>query len=243
MDKSTIVEVTSWDWSATPDSLFGVIADAGAGGVVIKASQGTEWTFAHLPVAIRTAKAAGLLVGVIHYAEPWANDPTMEAEHLTGSLPDDDLPLGLWLELDALGSVAAHEVGGWAETWLGAAILPKARPVLMAAPEVLLQMAGAPFGKRWVSTGKVDGSGPMPWAERVSAVTEGADPAPGEMTAYRLTSVRGLNAPEMVSAARQEARTVQERHTAIQAGHEAESTPTADELADAGLDAPEAAGD
>jgi hypothetical protein len=229
MDKSIVVEVNSWDWSATPESLFGVIADAGASGVVIKASQGASWVFAHLPVAIRAAKQAGLLVGVIHYAEPWANAAEIEAAHLMDSLPDDDLPLGLWLEVDALGSMAAHEVGPWAEAWLKMAIAPKARPVLMVPVGLLVQMAGAPWGCRWVADAAVGDGTTVPWAERWRPAEAEAGKLGSTFTAYRLTSTRGLNAPDTGAPARQSPPVATGPEIDAEAAVEAESADTADE--------------
>jgi hypothetical protein len=200
MDRSTIVEVTSWESDGREPGYYTALAELGAGGVVIKASQGISWTLPWLPAAIRGAKQAGLLVGVIHYAEPGLNGPELEAEHVMSSLPDDDLPLGVWLELDDLNGRPEFEMADWVKAWLDLAVTPKARPVLMCTSELYAQMAGAPFGRRLVLTTWTPES-PSFWAvRRRPEAGEGQHEAPTVATAYHLATTRGLNAPQAPTA-------------------------------------------
>lgn len=195
MQKANIVEITSWDYATDAGVDFEVLYERGAGGVVIKASQGDNWCFDRLPEAIRGAKSAGLLVGVIHYAEPGRNPAQVEAEHLIDNLPDDDLPLGLWLELDDLGGKQTFEMGEWVLEFFAYATTPTARPVLACSTELLNGIPEAPFGRPWVCT---DGDEPQPgawaFAWHEDAPTGFVGPHSG-VDGYTLRSVRGLNAP------------------------------------------------
>jgi hypothetical protein len=195
MDRSTIVEITSWDTDGREPGYYTALAELGAGGVVLKAAQGVGWTLPWLPAAIRGAKLAGLLVGVLSYAEPGLNDPQAEADHLLSSLPDDDLPLGLWLELDDLNGKPTFELGDWVKAWIEYAVTPSARPVIMATREVYDTINGSQWGRRWVQSDQAEGP-TVPWAARVPSVRTTDDPvALLGQTHYRMTTTRGLNAP------------------------------------------------
>lgn len=201
MDRTDIAEVNSWNYRQRDGIVFEDLAAEGWGGVIIKASQGTDWTFAKLPDTIRCAKSAGLLVGVLHYAEPGRNDAESEASHLMDSLSDDDLPLGAWCELDDLGGVPGFELGAWVETFTQHAMTPTCRPAILASAELFSQMAGAPWRARWIATTKGEGS-TVPWGERGTPVElRHGDWEPVTVATYRLTSERGLNRPETGSRA------------------------------------------
>lgn len=239
MDRGTIVEVNSWDMNGWDNTRFDEMRAQGAGGVVIKASQGIDWTFSRLPELIRRARMDGLLVGVLHYAEPGRNDAEVEAEHLMNSLPDDDLPLGVWCELDDLGGKLAHEVGPWVETWTQHAMTPLARPVILCSAELFSQMAGAPWAARWVATSKGEGS-TVPWATR-GGWDNGSDEAgaPDPLVTYQLTTTRGLNAPESGSRVGSPPAVATAPQGDTEAPQADDLPGDADALADQGLDAPE----
>jgi hypothetical protein len=196
-----IVEIDSWTLRDSPDFDFDTFRENGAIGVVVKATQGALWTYDRLPEMIRRAKAADLLCGVLHYASPGLNPAEIEAEHLLESLPDDDLPLGLWCELDDIGGIQPFELGAWVETWTKGAVLPKAEPVILVDPERTDDLVGFPWGRRWVSTGPNTGSVGH-WAVRNDAlVVYDNSGETVSVTDYDLRTTRSLNAPSSGASA------------------------------------------
>lgn len=193
MGRNLVMELSTWSSLPTVEEDWDALTERGVIGVVVKSTQGARWENGWAPRVLRSAAANGLLVGVLHYCEPGYGPAELEAENVQGSLPEVELALGVWVEVDGLFGMPEHELAPWVQTALDGMQTPDARSTLICSAERYGLMAGAPFGHPWVQTT------PTPELAVLApsfAEVSGEDPSIyGASALYDVPSLRGLNAP------------------------------------------------
>lgn len=84
---------------------------------IIKATEGTGHVDKNFLKNVEGAKAAGLKVGVYHYAHP-DNDPVKEVDHLLKTLASIQLDLPVALDLEVNKNINKAQVTSFAVKWL-----------------------------------------------------------------------------------------------------------------------------
>jgi len=195
MTTAEVIDVSSWQHPSGAGIDWGEVIDSGVQGVIVKLSQGTTYTNPYAVADLHAAAAAGLLIGAYHFAQPGQFSAQSEAAWFQGRLGGLALDLGAWLDLEDLTGIAPHEVGQWAEEWLGAVQTPATPAGLYTDRSIFDSMPGAPWGHRlWLAVpGQSDGPAQGEWMTQT-----GQGPVPGIEGAVDLDTVwntRGLNLP------------------------------------------------
>lgn len=139
------IDVSSWQHPGGAAIDFGEVAKGGKVFVIIKCSQGTRYRNPFFAGDVEAAKAAGLLVGAYHYAEPWANTADDEAAYALSTVSGINLDLGLALDLDTLGSVSPIDAGTWSETFLTKVAAEQHTSPFYTNQSIIHSLVGAPW--------------------------------------------------------------------------------------------------
>jgi hypothetical protein len=194
MNRTVVVEIDAWQTATDEHPDYDKLVSSGFLGVLVKNTQGATWVNRHGADVARRAHGAGLMVGLLHYAEPWRNTAEAEAEWALGNAPPVPLGLGIVCEIDSTGTMPDHELGPWLTTWLGATDRvgePSATLMDYGAHPTIV---GFPLGHPWWSAGGRAEGVAAPFAVRapMGDDTLGAN---GTAIRYVVNSVRGLNPP------------------------------------------------
>jgi hypothetical protein len=156
------IDVSGWQHPAGAPILWESVAKAGKRFVIVKATQGTAGLNSYLHADATGAAAAGLLVGVYHYATPNAGDAGLQAEFFYQACQGLNIDLGYWLDLETFGTLQFYEVGTWAEEFLAALKEKGVHCGPYLNDNYLKTLSGAPWGyPLWLSFSDIpDGVSP-----------------------------------------------------------------------------------
>lgn len=191
----SIVEISPWQYYDVDPPDFDKLRGQGVTGVIIKSTQGDNWTGAHVPEATRGAVKAGLMVGALHYGVPGRSDPTVEGDWALGNLPPAPLALGLIVELSDFGGQAPYMVGGWCEALLQRLTLGDTSVAVMVEYDKLDELQSYPWGARRVYAFGSGDETTGGWAIRWPG--EDFDGLSRKAASYNISSMRGINPPSI----------------------------------------------
>lgn len=120
----TGIDVSSWNHENGAAIDFEEVYKAGHRFVIVKATQGVDYTNPWLERDLDDARAVGLLVGAYHYFAPNV-EATLQATHFAGALGAQVLDLGAWLDWECYAPTT-YTYNAQAEAFL--AELDKVRP-------------------------------------------------------------------------------------------------------------------
>ena len=108
MPTGPVADLSHWQSSVN----FAALAADGVIGVILKATQGTQWVDATFAPRAQQALSAGLLLGAYHFAD--ASAPDAQAAHflsVAGSIVGPSGPLAIDIEANAIGGTVTVEQG------------------------------------------------------------------------------------------------------------------------------------
>lgn len=105
-----IIDIAGWQHPNGAPIDWGKVKAAGIVGVIVKATQGVGFVNGFYHGDIAGAKAAGLLTGAYHFADPATGTITEECDHFASVIGDEDLPLGVWYDLEKTGGKPWYEL-------------------------------------------------------------------------------------------------------------------------------------
>ena len=120
----TGIDVSSWSHENGAAIDFEEVYKAGHRFVIVKATQGVDYTNPWLDRDLDDARAVGLLAGAYHYFAPNV-EATLQATHFAGALGAQVLDLGAWLDWECYAPTT-YTYNAQAEAFL--AELDKVRP-------------------------------------------------------------------------------------------------------------------
>lgn len=195
------VDVSSWQHPPGSTIDWGEVKGAGFVGVIVKATQGTDYTNPFFSGDVVGAHGAGLLVGAYHYAQPAQNaDFQREVDHFLRVAQVHDLELGAWLDWEDSGGQPWGNFAGWCESFLNALAEQVSPSGLYTNQAALHGTFGAPWAHHlWIAdpSGTYDGNA---WArqrapEPVAGITSGPVDV-SDLLAGRGLNPNGPDAPE-----------------------------------------------
>lgn len=86
--------------------------------VLIKATDGLDWTNPWLETDAHGARAAGLKVGYYHFAEPGASPPEDQAKFFWAAIKDLPRDLCVMLDLEVTDGLSWGDLSDWGEGFL-----------------------------------------------------------------------------------------------------------------------------
>lgn len=198
MAEARVIDIASWQHPGGARIDWEAVAKSGVVGVMIKVSQGTSYKNPYyggdggVQSDYDDAKAAGLLVGAYHFAEPGASDAATQAQFAQEALGTRRaLDLGLALDFEQLGNLPAHEASGWAESWLNLVHENVSLCPFYTDQSILNSLLGAPWTyPLWIADPSNTYQG-QPWMrQHAQGSVEGIT---GQVDLDTLYSVRGVN--------------------------------------------------
>jgi hypothetical protein len=149
-----IIDISSWQHVSGAAIDWAAVAASGVAGVIVKVTQGTSYANPYFASDYAEARAAGLLVGAYHFAEPVAGSAAGEAEWCNNHVMGLDLPLGLWLDLEVMMASGAYETAPWAQEWMAAVSVATRKTGIYMNQSFLTQMPQLyPLFPLWFATG------------------------------------------------------------------------------------------
>lgn len=150
------IDVSSWQHPSGAAIDWAKVKAAGADFAIVKATQGVQYVNPYFDGAeghdVTDAEAAGVLTGAYHFAQPGSNTAEAEAEAFIATIGAHILPMGLWLDLEDLGTLQPHEAGPWAAAFLTAIASHNVVTGLYTNKSLWSQVAGAVPGVRlWLA--------------------------------------------------------------------------------------------
>lgn len=180
MTTATVVDVSSWQHPGNAPIDWGAVKGDGVVGAIVKLTQGTGYVNPYGVDDINAAAAAGLLTGAYHFCTPAASSPQDEAGHFLANLGGLELSLGVWVDVEDVGSYPLHELWGWVSAFLGECSTP--------------QRPGGVYTDRSLYSNMIGAPGPYRLWLAVPGQTEG--PAEGEqITQTGQQSIAGITGP------------------------------------------------
>lgn len=185
-----VVDESSWQWQgAAPD--YAKIKAAGVDGIMVKATQGTWYVNPYLARALDGARAAGLLVGAYHFAEPYRNTAEAEAQFFLKALSGQALDLAVALDWEQLGNFAIYTAQQYVEAWAGAVEGKAPYTLLYCDHTIYAEMTGAPWGLLlWPALFMPDTTGQVFMQQTGQQAVDGYS---GPVDVSQLVKTRGLN--------------------------------------------------
>jgi len=119
-----MIDIASWQHSTNEPIDWAQVKKAGYVGVLIKATQSTNYTNPWFREDAEGALSVGLLVGAYHYAQPGGPPVEDQATYFHGVASQIDCALGYWLDLEETDGLAWANVGQWAVNWVDALNTP-----------------------------------------------------------------------------------------------------------------------
>ena len=114
-----MIDIASWQHPGGVPIDWAQVKAAGVVGVLIKATQSTNYTNPFFVADARGALAEGILVGAYHYAQPGGPDPEAQAAYFHSVASSVDCGLGYWLDLEETDGRYWASVGNFATAWVG----------------------------------------------------------------------------------------------------------------------------
>lgn len=192
------IDISAWQHPKDVAINWKQVRDDGIDFVMIKSDQGETYVNPYLAEDTASAHAAGVLVGVYHYAEPAPGNAELEALHAIAAVHGLPLSLGIALDLEENGSVASYELAQWAQDFLRHITEAGHIAPLYSNGEYLSMMAGSPFGHRLWFAGTDVPTGMKPWMQQSG--TREVKGIVGPVDSDRLLVARGVNPSEPVAA-------------------------------------------
>jgi len=195
------IDVSSWSHPDDKAIDWKAVREAGARFVMIKVSQGTGYKNPFVAEDATEAHAAGLLVGLYHYAVPTAGDAETQARFAVAAAVGLPLSLGIALDLETTGTLQVFELAQWAPEFMKTIVDHGHHAPLYLDGYYLAQLVGAPWGHDlWYASTDLPElyRGPAPWMRQTAENVDYAG-VPGVVDLDELVSVRGQNAPGPVA--------------------------------------------
>jgi len=187
------IDVSSWQHPGGAPIDFAEVKSQGFAGVIVKATQGTDYTNPYFAGDVAGAHGAGLLVGAYHYAQPAKNpDYQREVDAFLRTVQVHDLELGVWLDWEDNGGTAWGQLSGWCESFLDAIAAQVQPSGLYTTQSVLAATFGAPWAHHlWIADPSGTFTGDA-WARQL-APRAVAGVGSAEVDVDELLAGRGLN--------------------------------------------------
>lgn len=119
-----VIDISGWQHPGGAGINWTEVKASGVAGVIIKATQNTNYTNPYWKQDAEGALAAGLLIGAYHYAVPGGPPPAEQASYFHSVASEFECALGYWLDLEQTDGRPWAEVGQWAKDWVDAVGTP-----------------------------------------------------------------------------------------------------------------------
>lgn len=152
MTTAPVIDISSWNHPNGAAIDWAKVKADGYVGVMIKSTQGVDYVNPYFAADAIAARAAGLLVGAYHYAQPAANAADAEAGHALVGISGTPLDLGLALDWEDMGGKQPYEVAPWAEEWFTAVHAAQLLTPMYIDQSLLAVTPRAPWGNPlWIA--------------------------------------------------------------------------------------------
>lgn len=194
-----IIDISSWQDATTPEIDFEAVRASGVVGVMIKFTQGVDYTNPKARTNFAKAHDAGLLVGAYHVGEPGKNTAEAEAEFFLRSIDGLLVDLATALDLENFGSLGYGEAQTWAEKWLEALKGRAPYDLIYLNEHLFTQLGTAPWGfKLWAAQFVPENNVTPFMVQQPPTTVPGIN---GKVDVSVLTSLRAVNIADPTSAA------------------------------------------
>ena len=185
------IDVSSWNHEGDARIDFVAVKEAGYDFVMIKATQALDYVNPFLAEDAVEAHAAGMLVGVYHFAVPGVGDAQLQALHAIAAIAHLPLSLGIALDLEESGNLQVYELSPWAEEFLREIRTAGHIASIYVDESYRTQLTGIPWGSHlWCASPTIPAD-VRPWLHQVG---EGSVPGvPGLVDLDVMPSSRGVN--------------------------------------------------
>lgn len=112
-----VIDVSSWQHKPGVVIDWAEVKTAGYEGVMVKASQGKDYVNPYLKDDLDSARAAGLLVGAYHFADPSRSTADEGALNFLQAVAGQTLDLAIALDWEQLGSFPVFQSKDWITAW------------------------------------------------------------------------------------------------------------------------------
>lgn len=125
----------------------------GYSGVIIKCTEGTDYTNPWLRNDAISANAAGLHVGFYHFAHPSKSSASDQANYALRAIKNLPRDIGLTLDLELQEGMSWTDLATWAKFFLETVSMQKVGAPIYLNDNFLSNLPDAPFGhKLWLAS-------------------------------------------------------------------------------------------
>jgi hypothetical protein len=189
-----VIDVASWQHPGGRPIDFAKVYAAGFRGVMIKATQGTNYANPFFAQDYEQAKAAGLMVGAYHFCDMVTSPESEAAWFIQESSDGIVLELGRAADVEQPFRRIGVDLATWVESFLGIIDNPAGSAWLYTNRDGLVNLGGAPWTfKLWEAPGGVPAD---PRALMVQTGTGEVDGVEGLCDIDQLLSIRNVNPPD-----------------------------------------------
>ena len=141
-----VIDISSWQDASTLDIDFNAVKDSGVVGVMIKFTQGIDYTNPKAKHNADKARAAGLLIGAYHVGEITKNSAEHEAEYFLRAIDGEAIDFATALDIESYGTAVYPQTKDWCEKWLSLVKGRSPNDLIYLNKYLFDQSAGAPWG-------------------------------------------------------------------------------------------------